>query len=216
MALPPRGGPVFRIALAALTFVSLTNAATAQITSPGIGAPSTESRRPAPASAQLPAPGIGPPSTESRTPVARPAPAPRASTASVQLDRVVVVVNNEAVTQYDVNEQKRTILPQMRDAKVQPPAADALEKQVVERLVTERAMLQYAKESGIRVDDQMVERTILRIAQENKMTPEEFRKVLVREKVPYAKSREDIRREVTIQRIREREVDSRVSVSVAE
>jgi peptidyl-prolyl cis-trans isomerase SurA len=134
----------------------------------------------------------------------------------VQLDRVVVVVNNEAVTQYDVNEQKRVVLSQMRDAKVQPPAADALEKQVLERLVTERAMLQYAKESGIRVDDQMVERTILRIAQENKMTPEEFRKVLEREKVPYAKYREDIRREVTIQRIREREVDSRVSVSDAE
>jgi peptidyl-prolyl cis-trans isomerase SurA len=180
--------------LAALTFASLTHVATAQITSPG----------------------IGPPSTESRTPVPRPAPAPRASTANVQLDRVVVVVNNEAVTQYDVNEQKRLVLAQMRDAKVQPPAGDALEKQAVERLVTERAMLQYAKESGIRVDDQMVERTILRIAQENKMTPEEFRKVLEREKIPYAKYREDIRREVTIQRIREREVDSRVSVSDAE
>ncbi len=125
---------------------------------------------------------------------------------------MVAVVNNEAVTQYDVNEQKRLVSAQMRDAKVQALPPDVLEKQVLERLITERAMIQYAKESGIRVDDQTVERTVLRIAQENKLSPEEFRKVLEREKIPYAKYREDIRREVTIQRIREREVDSRVPV----
>jgi len=62
----------------------------------------------------------------------------------------------------------------------------------------------------------MVERTILRIAQENKLTPEELRRALEREKISYAKYREDIRREVTIQRLREREVDSRVQVSEAE
>jgi peptidyl-prolyl cis-trans isomerase SurA len=186
----------FIIALAALACAPFTNIAVAQLTSPG----------------------IGPPSTDSRSPALRPgtAPAPRPSTASVPLDRVVVVVNNEAVTQFDVNEQKRLVLAQMRDAKVQPPAADALDRQVLERLVTERAMLQFAKESGIKVDDQTVERTILRIAQENKLSPEEFRKLLERERIPYAKYREDIRREVTIQRIREREVDSRVSVSDAE
>ncbi len=186
----------FIIALAALACAPFTNIAFAQLTSPG----------------------IGPPSTDSRSPALRPgpAPAPRPSTASVPLDRVVVVVNNEAVTQFDVNEQKRLVLAQMRDAKVQPPAADALDRQVLDRLVTERAMLQFAKESGIKVDDQTVERTILRIAQENKLSPEEFRKLLEREKIPYAKYREDIRREVTIQRIREREVDSRVSVSDAE
>jgi len=186
----------FRISMAALACASFTHFAVAQVTSPG----------------------IGPPSTESRTPLPRPlpAPAPRSGTTSVPLDRVVAVINNEAVTQFDINEQKRIVLAQMRDAKVQPPAADALEKQVLERLVTERAMLQFAKESGIKVDDQTVERTILRVAQENKLSPEEFRKLLEREKIPYAKYREDIRREITIQRIREREVDSRVAVSDAE
>jgi peptidyl-prolyl cis-trans isomerase SurA len=169
--------------------------------------------------AQLTSPGIGPPSTDSRSPVSRGGPAAaaaRPNTASVPLDRVVAVVNNEAVTQFDVNEQKRLVLSQMRDAKVQPPPPDALEKQVLERLVTERALLQYAKDSGIRVDDQTVERTILRVAQENKLSPEEFRKVLEREKIPYAKYREDIRREITIQRLREREVDSHLAVSDAE
>ena len=168
--------------------------------------------------AQLTSPGIGPPSADSRSPASRrgQAPAARPNTASVPLDRVVAVVNNEAVTQFDVNEQKRLVLSQMRDAKVQPPPPDALEKQVLDRLVTERALLQYAKDSGVRVDDQTVERTILRVAQENKLSPEEFRKVLEREKIPYAKYREDIRREITIQRLREREVDSHIVVSDAE
>ena len=82
---------------------------------------------------------------------------------------------------------------------------------MLERLITERALLQFAKETGVRVDDTTVERTILRIAQDNKLTPEEFRKVLEREGIPYAKYREDIRREMTMQRLREREVDSRVT-----
>ena len=150
----------------------------------------------------------------------RPAPVPppplRNEAPAITLDRVVAVVNDEALTQYEVNESKRVTVQQMREAKVTPPAPDVLDKQVLDRLITERALLQFAKESGVRVDDTMVERTILRVAQENKLSPEEFRKVLEREKIPYAKYREDVRREVTIQRLREREVDSKIVVSDAE
>jgi peptidyl-prolyl cis-trans isomerase SurA len=129
---------------------------------------------------------------------------------------VIAVVNDEALTQYELDEMKRIVLAQMKASNVRPPAADALENQVLERLIVDRALQQFAKDNGVRVDDQMVERTILRIAQENKLTPEELRRALEREKISYAKYREDIRREVTIQRLREREVDSRVQVSEAE
>ena len=129
---------------------------------------------------------------------------------------MVAVVNDEALTQWELNEQKRIVLAQMQASNVKPPAPDVLNSQVLERLIVERALLQFAKENGIRVDDQAVERTILRIAQENKMTPEELRRTLDREKIAYAKYREDIRREVTIQRLREREVEGRVNVSEAE
>lgn len=151
------------------------------------------------------------------------APLPRAAAPSavlpggiVPIERVVAVVNDEALTQWELNEQKRIVLAQMQASNVKPPAPDALNSQVLERLITERALLQFAKENGVRVDDQTVERTILRIAQENKMTPEDLRRALDREKIPYAKYREDIRREVTIQRLREREVEARVNVSDAE
>jgi len=135
---------------------------------------------------------------------------------TVLIDRVVAIVNDEALTQYDINEQTRGVLAQMKAAKVTPPAPDVLEKQLLDRLITERVLMQYAKESGIRVDDTQVERTIARIAQDNKLTPEEFRKAVEREGVSFPKYRDDIRNEMILQRLREREVEGRVSVSDAE
>jgi peptidyl-prolyl cis-trans isomerase SurA len=134
----------------------------------------------------------------------------------VSLDRVVVVVNDEAITQWDMNEARRILLSQLKSSKITPPPNDVLDKQVLERLIVQRAVLQYAKETGIRVDDTTVERTILRIAEENKLAADEFRKVLEREGIPYANYREDIRKQILIQRVRDREVDSKVSVSDAE
>ncbi len=176
--------------------------ASAQPMSPGIEVPGA---RPANAPRAAPA---GPPQ-------ARPAPA-RPANATVPLDRVIAVVNDEALTQYELDEQKRIVLAQMSASKVKPPPNDIFEAQLLERLIIDRAIQQYAKENGVRVDDTMVERTILRIAQENKITPEELKRALDREKVSYAKYREDIRREITVQRLREREVDSKVQVSEAE
>jgi peptidyl-prolyl cis-trans isomerase SurA len=145
-----------------------------------------------------------------------PAAPARSAGRSVALDRVLVVVNDEALTQWDLNEQRRVVLQQLKASNITPPAGDVLDKQVLERLIAERAVLQYAKETGIRVDDTTVERTILRVAEENKLTPDEFRKLLEREGIPYANYREDIRHQIVIQRVRDREVDSKVTVSDAE
>jgi peptidyl-prolyl cis-trans isomerase SurA len=190
---------VHRLATAALALAA-SALALAQPQTPlgptpqGLGGP-----RPLPLNMRPAAPG---PSTSSRDPVT--------------LDRVIAVVNDEALTQFEINEQKRVLMQQLKESRLQPPAPDVLEKQVLDRLITERAMLQYAKETGIRVDDTTVERTILRIAQENKLSADEFRKVLEREGISYQKYHEDIRRELVIQRVRDREVDSKIFVSDAE
>jgi len=154
------------------------------------------------------------PPTQPMTPA--PAPAPRAATTTVPLDRVIAVVNDEALTQWDLREQRRIVLDQLKASNVPAPPADVLDKQVLERLIIERALTQFAKETGIRVDDTTVERTILRIAQENKLSPDDFRKVLEKENIPYANYREDIRRQVVMQRLRDREVDSKILVTDAE
>jgi peptidyl-prolyl cis-trans isomerase SurA len=144
------------------------------------------------------------------------APATASPGAALPRDPVGVVVNGQAITQWDLNEQRRVMLAQLKASNIAPPSNDVLDKQVMERLIVERALLQYAKENGIRVDDTTVERTILRVAEENKLKPDEFRKVLEREGIQYANYREDIRRQVLIQRVREREVDSKINVSDAE
>jgi peptidyl-prolyl cis-trans isomerase SurA len=141
---------------------------------------------------------------------------PSRATTTVPLDRVLVVVNDEAITQYDLAEQRRIVLAQLKAANITPPSGDVLDKQVMERLIIERGLLQYAKDNGIRVDDTTVERTILRVAEENKFKPDEFRKVLEREGIAYPTYREDVRKQVIVQRIREREVDSKLAVSDAE
>ena len=134
----------------------------------------------------------------------------------VLLDRVVAVVNDEAITQHELNEQRRAVLIQLRESKVPAPAPDVLEKQLLERMITERSLMQFAKESGVRIDDTTVERAIARIAQENKIALDEFRRLVEREGLSYAKYREDIRRELVMQRLREREVEARISVTDAE
>jgi len=140
----------------------------------------------------------------------------RAAPEVVPLDRVLVVVNDEAITQWDLNEQRKVMLQQLKAANITPPPSDVLDKQVLERLIAQRAVLQYAKETGIRVDDTTVERTVLRVAEENKLSPDEFRKVLEREGIAYANYREDIRNQIIFQRVRDREVDSKITVSDAE
>ncbi len=161
-----------------------------------------------PAAAQAPAalPGAPAPAAASR-----PAPA-----RVVQLDRVVAIVNDEAVTQHDLDEQKRVALEQMKAQKVTPPAPDVLEKQVLDRLITERALMQYAKTSGLKVDDVQIERTIERIAQENKLTPDQLRQAVIKEGIPFDQYRDGLRKEILLQRMRDREVDARIQVTDAE
>ncbi len=134
----------------------------------------------------------------------------------IAIDRVIAVVNDEAITQYELDDARSIVLQQLKQQNVQQPATDVLDKQVLERLITERALLQHAKDSGIKVDDTQVERAIQRIAEDNKLTLDGLRQVLSRDGVTYVKYREDVRREIIVQRLREREVDARITVSDAE
>ncbi len=130
--------------------------------------------------------------------------------------RIVAVVNNEVITQFDLDDNRRMVLEQLRSRGTPPPPPDVLERQLLERMITERALLQFARENGVRLDDAQVERTIQRIAEQNRLSVAELRRVLERDGISYEKYREDIRTEMTVGRLREREVDSRIVVTDAE
>ncbi|MGH8727525.1 MAG: SurA N-terminal domain-containing protein, partial [Burkholderiales bacterium] len=85
----------------------------------------------------------------------------------VMLDRIVAVVNDEVITRQDLDRRIAITLKQLESRNSAAPPEEALEKQLLERMINDRAQLQYARETGIRVDDAQLEKTLLRIAQDN-------------------------------------------------
>lgn len=134
----------------------------------------------------------------------------------IVLDRIVAVVNNEVITRSDLDEGARLAAQQLKQQGTPPPPRGVLEKQVLERLISGRVLLQLAKETGLRVDDSELDRAIQRIAQENKLALPGLRAALERDGVPFSRFREDIRNEIVLARLREREVDNRIVVTDSE
>jgi peptidyl-prolyl cis-trans isomerase SurA len=135
----------------------------------------------------------------------------------VQLvDRIVAVVNNEVITQFELNERTRIVNQQLKKRGTSLPPQAVLEKQILERIITDRVQLQFARETGIRVDDLQLDKTLQRIAQESNMTVEAFRGALEKDGISFAKFREEIRDEIILGRLREREVENRITVSDGE
>jgi peptidyl-prolyl cis-trans isomerase SurA len=132
------------------------------------------------------------------------------------LDRIVAVVNSDVITQRDLERRLIQVENQLRQARVPAPPQEVLQRQVLERMITERAQLQFARETGLRVDDLTLDRTIARIAENNKMSLAEFRAVLEKDGLSFARFREEIRNEVMLQRLREREVEQKIQISEGE
>ena len=132
------------------------------------------------------------------------------------LDRIVAVVGSEVITRHELNERLGMISQQLRQQGTPLPPQDALERQVLERMITDRAQLQFARDTGLRVDDAQLEAALTRIAEQNKLSLGELRMVMEKQGVPFARFREDIRGEMAIARLREREVENRVVVTDTE
>jgi peptidyl-prolyl cis-trans isomerase SurA len=131
-------------------------------------------------------------------------------------DRIVAVVNDEVVTLYELRSRLDSALSQLKRQGTPLPQREVLERQVLERLVMDKVQLQYAKETGLRVDDPQLEQALQRIAAGNKMTLVQFRQALEKDGIAFVKFREEIREEMTIARVREREVENKIVVSEGE
>jgi peptidyl-prolyl cis-trans isomerase SurA len=136
--------------------------------------------------------------------------------ATVEIERIVAVVNAEVITQRELDARLAAARRQLARQGIAVPPEEALLRQVLERMIVERVQLQVAREAGIRVDDAQLEQAIARIAESNQMTLARFRSAIEADGIPWARFREEIRQEITLARVREREVDHRVSVSDAE
>lgn len=133
-----------------------------------------------------------------------------------KMDRIIAVVDQSVVTEQELIDRIKSITSQIEKRGGELPAKEVLQKQVLERLIVDSLQLQLAAQTGIKVDDGQLDKTIERIAEQNKMSLAEFKKVLQADGVSFIKFREDIRSEITISRLREREVDNRVTISEGE
>ncbi|MGE5791667.1 MAG: peptidylprolyl isomerase [Bacteroidota bacterium] len=162
-------------------------------------------------------PGGGSPGIQPRAPDARPGPGPSSAQRGPQLvDRIVAVVNKEVITQRDLAERVRLVETQLKRQGTQLPPPDVLERQVLERMISDRVQVQYARDTGVRADDVQVDRTVQMIAEQNRLSLPEFRATLEKQGVSFQRFRDDIRNEILISRLREREVDSKIQVAESE
>ncbi|MDP2262321.1 MAG: peptidylprolyl isomerase [Hydrogenophaga sp.] len=145
--------------------------------------------------------------------------APRAATASSEprtADYIVALVNSEPVTNHDVRQRLLRVEQQISQQGAAMPPRDELARQVLEQLVNERAQLQQAAELGIKVDDATLAQAEQSVAAQNQMTLEAFRRRVAAEGIDISRLRSDLRNQILLQRVREREVESRVRVTEAD
>ncbi len=151
-------------------------------------------------------------------PLAPPAPSQglRAPSSPTLIDRVVAIVNREVITASELARREKQFVVNLKrqGAAVPPPAV--LREQVLDRMINDRAMLQLARETGIRVDDLTLDRSVARIAEQNGLSVSGLRNQLESEGISFSSFRQDIREEIILTRLREREVDNRLQISDSE
>ena len=128
-------------------------------------------------------------------------------------DFVVAVVNSEPITNSEVQAAVKRVTEQIKAQRQTPPGEQELRQGVLERLISDRAQLQLAAEYGIRVDDASVDQAEQNLARQNQMELETFRQRMAKDGIPAATLRAQLRDQITLTRLREREVDARVRIS---
>ena len=139
-----------------------------------------------------------------------------AHAAVTPLDHIVAVVNDEVITRQELAKRYAEVVQNLSRQNTPLPPREVLEKQLLERMVTELALQQHARTTGVRVDPTQVERALQRIAAQNKLDLAGLQAALAKEGQSLDSMRNTIRNEILIARVRERDVDNRISVSDSE
>ncbi len=142
--------------------------------------------------------------------MAQPRVAPRTA------DYIVAVVNQELVTAHEVEARIAQVRENARRSNANLPPEAELRRQVLELLIDERVQVTNARDSGQRIDDVELERAVSNVAAQNQLTPVQLRERLKREGIDYTRFRNNIRDQLLMERVREREVQARISISDTE
>src|SRR5690606_28497526 len=142
---------------------------------------------------------------------------PSAAAAAVQpIDRVVAVVNQEAITERELRNRVELVERQLREQRRPAPPIDALTRQVLEQMIVARAQAQYARQVGLTPTEAEIDRAVADVAQQNGLSVQQLRERLGEQGVAFATFREQLAGEIITLRLREREAASKVTISEAE
>ena len=131
-------------------------------------------------------------------------------------DFIVAVVNQELVTAIEIEQRLVRVRENAARAGQRLPPESLLRKQILDGLIDERAQLAYARESGPRIDDAELDRAVANVAAQNKVTIAQMREQLAREGIDYGRFRKSVREQMLVERVREREVQSRIRITDAD
>lgn len=131
-------------------------------------------------------------------------------------DFILAVVDQELVTAMELEQRVVLVRENASRAGAQLPPEAALRRQILDALIDERAQVVYARETGQRVDDAELDRAVANVAAQNKVTVAELRQKLVEEGLDFGKFRSNIREQILLERVREREVQSRIRITDAD
>lgn len=149
----------------------------------------------------------------SRAAVTLPVAVPAAAGAQRPADFIVAVVNSEPITNHQVNVEVQRILQQYAQQRRPQPDLRELSRQVLERLINDRAQLQLARDTGLKVDEPSVDQAEQTVARQNQLTVAEMRRRLLLEGIDPKQLRDQLRDQLMLTRLREREVEPRVRIS---
>ncbi len=131
-------------------------------------------------------------------------------------DHIAVVVNQELVTAYELNQRMTLARADAQRKNQRLPGDGELRSMVLESLIEDRAMLSHARDSGIKVDDNEVDRGVAVVASQNQLTPAQLRQRLVQDGLDMPRFRANLRDQIMVERVREREVAQRIRITDGE
>ena len=136
--------------------------------------------------------------------------------APVPVDRIAAVVNNDVVTEIELQQRVHQMALNLRRQNIQLPPMNALRDQVLDRMIVERVISQKAKETGLRVDDSLLSGAIEQIAHNNGLTVPQLEQRLKADGVSFNSFKNQIYNDLLTQRLRERDVDETIQIPESE
>jgi peptidyl-prolyl cis-trans isomerase SurA len=131
-------------------------------------------------------------------------------------DYITAIVNQEVVTGFELNQRLAMARADAQSKNQRLPADSELRSMVLESLVEDRALLSHARDSGVRVDDNEIDRAVAVIAAQNQLTPAQLRQRLAQQGLDLPRFRANLRDQIMVERVREREVAQRIRVTDGE